>query len=141
SDVLAPVFAPAPARNVDDPQITALRANLDETHAAVAALRRRLEEVERRVARGEELAASASCSPTSPASLPRKAIARALAWVFPAHTRSQRKIAAAGSKSTEDPPVSALPGYVLLVSLGMCAVVLRVVLRRVGRSKGLGLGA
>jgi hypothetical protein len=34
-------------------------------------------------------------------------------------------------RHADDPPVSALPSYVLLVSIGMCAVVLRVVLKRV----------
>ncbi|KZP29954.1 hypothetical protein FIBSPDRAFT_946455 [Athelia psychrophila] len=131
-----------------DDEIRALRASLDETRRAVDVLRRRLEEVERRVARGEELS-QALRTTTTASGLSKRAVARALAWVFPARAQpsGHANVVEGDSRSGtgkgrgDDPPVSALPGYVLLVSLGMCAVVLRVVLRRVARGKVLGLGA
>ncbi|KAJ7452915.1 hypothetical protein FB451DRAFT_676498 [Mycena latifolia] len=129
----------------------------------VDAFRVRLEEVERRVGRMEDAAAGTAASVPPASSVqseaastkqeqeprtkqeltltqlldPRRLLAlfrAAPAQLFgppPARTRAR------GQEETEVGPstIAALPSYVLLVGLGVCAVVLRVLVRR-----GLGLG-
>ena len=57
-------------------------------------------------------------------------VSRALSYLYPSSTEANPGATPNGERPG-GPPVSALPSYVLLVSIGMCAVVLRVVLKRV----------
>jgi hypothetical protein len=82
------------------------------------------------------------------ASTGKEVVKRAFAFLYPASSSSSPSPPSTSSspdvtepaepttqdrKRLADPPISALPSYVLLVSIGMCAVVLRVVLGRVVR--------
>lgn len=118
--------------------------------SAVDAFRARLEEVERRVGRMEDAAAAAangvatssggaatstkstaateSTAPALPLTLVQKLDPRRLiALIAPAQlARTQPE----GQEEVGPNTISALPSYVLLVGIGVCAVVLRVLVRR-----------
>lgn len=127
----------------------ALETELTGTRALVELFRLRLEEVEKNIeemqqreqgleqerlqearSQQENLAVSGKANDTNTGSS-AALIQRALSYIYP----TQRKVDLSNRRRPGDPPVSALPSYVLLVSIGMCAVVLRVVLKRV--SKGV----
>ncbi|KIM74891.1 hypothetical protein PILCRDRAFT_692915 [Piloderma croceum F 1598] len=151
-----------------------LGAELEATRILAGAFRKRLEEVERKIAdmeiqhqRERELeleermqnssrlrlispaltAASSTAARIGAATL----VTRALSYIYilprsgsspsgsssaststPAPPPAEKK--RRNSSPSGDPPVSALPSYVLLVGIGVCAVVLRVVLRRAMRN-------
>lgn len=134
-----------------------LEAELARTRLLVRTFERRLKEVESRVEvmdvnlqrqMQREGEGQARSIPISRASLPAVGgtsaasaiFKRALSYFYttwPSTTSTAPAASTAVSdpdrKNASDPPVSALPSYVLLVSIGMCAVVLRVVLGRVVR--------
>ncbi|KAK7056024.1 hypothetical protein R3P38DRAFT_3170681 [Favolaschia claudopus] len=130
-------------------RVRAQIAEAAELRVLVDGFRARLEEVERRV--GEMEAASAGSSSaatattkeatkTKPLSVTQRLDPRRLIAMFVASNSTTTSAAATGERKKEDwvgpTTISGLPSYVLLVGLGMCAVVLRVLVRR-----GLGVGA
>ncbi|KAF7375655.1 hypothetical protein MSAN_00454600 [Mycena sanguinolenta] len=135
----------------------AVRARLEEAanlRVLVDAFRVRLEEVERKVGEMEAAFDNAGGSSQSPASAPaptspstttitQRLDPRRLLALFAQAPRSGVTREAANKSQREGrddwvgpTTLGALPSYVLLVGLGMCAVVLKVLVRR-----GLGLGA
>jgi hypothetical protein len=153
-----------------------LGAELDATRILAGAFRKRLEEVEKKIADMEiqhqrelELELEERTKDSSPSGLispvltaatstatrigAATLVTRALSYIYilPKSSSSPSSSSSASTSTpppppppTEkrrrspspsgDPPVSALPSYVLLVGIGVCAVVLRVVLRKAMRN-------
>jgi hypothetical protein len=149
-----------------------LGAELEATRILAGAFRKRLEEVERKIAdmeiqhqreleeRTKSSSPSGSILPAFTAASSRAAhigaattlVTRALSYIYilprsgspPSNSSSaststplpptEKRRRRGSSSASGDPPVSALPTYVLLVGIGVCAVVLRVVLRRAMRN-------
>lgn len=119
------------------------RAKLEDdvrvNKALLEEFRRRLEDVESKVEameRAQEEDEKIKNQSHSQPSTSTALISRALSYVYPSSSRTSSRGTNprdVNGKRPGDPPVSALPSYVLLVSIGMCAVVLRVVLKRVAR--------
>ena len=120
------------------------RAKLEDDIRAnktlLAEFRRRLEDLESKIQameHAQEEYQKNKCQLLSQPSTSTALISRALSYLYPSSTRNSstggNRGASLNGKRPDDPPVSALPSYVLLVSIGMCAVILRVVLKRVTR--------
>lgn len=135
-----------------------LEADLTHTKMLVEVFTQRLDEVERKVEDMEERQRQCECeeqakiihsrsispspTPTSTtASTGATLFTRALSYIYHSPSSSSSSSTSMSTDLTQtkdkkhphDPPISALPSYVLLVSIGMCAIVLRVVFRRVVR--------
>ncbi|KAJ7734439.1 hypothetical protein B0H16DRAFT_153055 [Mycena metata] len=139
----AALVAEAEAQERGRARGAAVRAQLEETASLrklVDAFRVRLEEVERRVGVMEAEAASAALNmPPPPSAQPSTSVVqrldpRRLLALFAAPAQRKRSGEDSGNGNNNNfvgpTTLGALPSYVLLVSLGMCAVVLRVLVKK-----------